>query len=169
MKTEAASVTTPPAVHPLRRFFKFAAVGGSGVFVNFGVVWFCEAWLLATLPTVDFPIIGPLQTSAFFSLLAGILVSIFSNFVINDAWTWADRTKAHSWLTRCRDFYITNGIAAGLQFAVAWALFRTGAFDVVVMSVDLGPWSTRLASLAAILIATPLNFVVNNVWTVRER
>ncbi len=169
MESKTADTLATRELPALQRFFRFALVGGSGVVVNFGVVWTCESVLLKGLPLLQLPFFGTFEATAFFSLLAGILVSIFTNFVINDSWTWADRSKAAAWPTRCRDFYITNVLAAGLQFAVAWALFKTGVFEITVLGVHLHPWSTRLASLAAILIATPLNFVVNNVWTFRQR
>jgi dolichol-phosphate mannosyltransferase len=169
MDNDAANTLVQHQIPALHRFLRFALVGGSGVVVNFAVVWICESLIFNGLPLLQLPLIGSFEATAFFSLLAGIVVSILSNFIINDAWTWADRSKTTPWLSRCRDFYITNGLAAGLQFAVAWALFKTGVFEISVVGLNIAPWSTRLASLAAIIIATPLNFVVNNVWTFRER
>lgn len=151
------------------RFLRFAAVGGSGVFVNFGVVWLTEVALRASLNPVEFPLLGTVDAVSLLALIAGILVSIFTNFLINDSWTWGDRAKTSPWLARCRDFYVTNGLAAGLQLAVAWALVNFAVFHFTLFGFDLTSWSVRLASLSAIAIATPLNYVVNNVWTFRER
>lgn len=139
------------------------------MFVNFGVVWLVELALRDALQPVTLAPLGTVDVVSLLALVAGILVSIFTNFLINDAWTWGDRSKTSSWLARCRTFYVTNGLAAGLQLAVAWALVTFAVFHSVVFGFDLTPWSVRLASLSAIAIATPLNYVVNNVWTFRDR
>lgn len=151
------------------RFVRFAVTGASGVFVNLAVVWSVEA---ALLPAAGVREAGPfahehlVQLTA---LVAGIVVSIFTNFLINDRWTWGDVAKRAAWGERCRDFYLANGIAAGLQLALAWSFLRLGVFEIAPAGVDLTPWATRLASLAAILVATPLNFAVNHLWTFRAR
>lgn len=168
-ETEPAAPLLAPSAAVRWRFLRFAAVGGSGVFVNFGVVWLAELALRATLQPVELPLLGTVDAVSLFALVAGILVSIFTNFLINDAWTWGDRSKTASWLARCRAFYVTNGLAAGLQLAVAWALVNFAVFHIVLFGFDLTAWSVRLASLSAIAIATPLNYVVNNVWTFRDR
>jgi dolichol-phosphate mannosyltransferase len=166
---DSATPLLKPSAAVKWRFLRFAAVGGSGVVVNFAVVWLAEMALRASLDPVEFPLLGTVDAVSLFALIAGILVSIFTNFLINDAWTWGDRSKTSAWLARCRDFYVTNGLAAGLQLAVAWTLVNFAVFHIVVFGLDLTSWSVRLASLSAIAIATPLNYVVNNVWTFRDR
>lgn len=143
-----------------RRFVKFALVGGSGVLVNLGVVWLVGLLVVAEGPRIDR-----------IAILSGILVSIFTNFLINDAWTWGDRQKngvAH-WFQRCAFFYVTNGLAAGLQFAVSISVLPWLAFDVAPLGIDPAAIRAPLASLIGIAIATPLNYMVNNLLTFRER
>jgi len=155
-----------------RRFIKFGIVGSSGVIVNLGVVTLCSLVLFASMGTHTFPGIGAVALGDFLALVAGIVVSIMTNFLINDTWTWGDRVKApgvRPWLRRCRDFYVSNGLAATLQFAVAWGVLQSGVFDTQIFGVALGAYQASIASLVGILIATPLNFIVNNLWTFRDQ
>lgn len=158
-----------------RRFVKFALVGGSGVVVNVGVVWLLQLLFDGMLPErID---LGPLGTPTgakleeAAALVGGILVSIFTNFIINDRWTWGDRDKTASggWLTRCLRFYLTNGIAASLQFGAALLTVRFWPFASAPFGWDPGSVRVICASLVGIAVATPLNYVVNNIWTFRDR
>jgi putative flippase GtrA len=66
-----------------RRFVKFCVVGASGVVVNLAFVWLGQSL---------FSELEPKQRDLVASLL-GILVSVFGNFLLNNQWTWRDRTK----------------------------------------------------------------------------
>lgn len=133
-----------------RRFIKFCVVGSSGVVVNLVVMWLtglalagesAETWVDVAASAV------------------GILVSVFTNFLINDGWTWGDRQKG----TRKRDFvgrvaryYIASGLAIAIQFGTAQLL-------VFVVGVD-----KYLAQVLGILLGTAFNYVANNRWTFRH-
>lgn len=142
-----------------RRFVKFALVGGSGVFVNLGVVALVGIVTVAEGPAIDR-----------LAIFAGIFVSIFTNFLINDSWTWGDREKrgARHWLQRCAFFYVTNGLAAGLQFVVSLSVLPWLAFGSAPLGLDPSSLRAPLASLVGIAVATPLNYVVNNLLTFRD-
>jgi putative flippase GtrA len=167
---ENGSAVAPPT-RAAARFLKFGVVGASGVVVNLVVVALCERVLLAGMSPEFVERFGYGDIRGTLAILAGIVVSIFTNFVLNDAWTWGDRPKGGviEWLGRCLHFYVTNGVAAGLQFAVAWSLFHFGVLARVVLGIDLTPYNAMMCSLVAIGIATPLNFLVNHFWTFRER
>ena len=62
-----------------RRFVQFCLVGLSGVVVNMGVFWFFTR------------IVGLSEPYDLVALILGIIASIFSNFVLNDIWTFRDR------------------------------------------------------------------------------
>ncbi len=152
------------------RFVKFAIVGGSGVFVNLAAQRI--AWsMLGGLGAATLPLVGTVELANPASILIGIVVSILTNFLLNDAWTWGDRAKGTfvDTLRRCRDFYVTNSLAGGLQFAVAGVCLYFGLWDHAVFGVDLAGWDATLSSLVGIIVATPLNYLVNNVWTFRDR
>jgi putative flippase GtrA len=145
------------------RLVRFGVVGASGVVVNLGVAKlvmssFAEPFAKGT-------------TAAYLSLAAGIVVSIFSNFVINDAWTWGDRDKAAGlapWLRRCGRFYVTSAAAATLQGILATAIYR--GWHPIEGFVWMSPedWRLTLSGCVAIVIAMPLNFIANHFWTFRR-
>lgn len=169
--TDENGMSAPAGPGTVARFVRFGVVGASGVFVNLAVVALFERVILADLDPHLVERFGYGDIRGTLAILAGIVVSIFTNFVLNDAWTWGDRPKggALAWVRRCLHFYVTNGAAAGLQFGVAWALLHFGVFARSVAGLDLTPFEAMMCSLAAIAVATPLNFAVNHFWTFRER
>lgn len=158
-----------------RRFVKFAIVGGSGVFVNVGVVAISRLVLAGTFPAVlELGALGTPEGASVESAIAiaiGILVSIFTNFVINDRWTWGDRDKTNpgGFAARCARFYLTNGIAASLQLVVSMITLRFWPFELAPWGLDPETLRAVGSSIVGIAVATPLNYLVNNVWTFRDR
>jgi len=133
-----------------RRFLKFCFVGASGVPVNLACTWVGYHLLFSPL--------GEDWRKAS-SFLFGIAISIFTNFLLNDIWTWRDRPKTGAWglFGRLARFYLVSSVAACLQFGTAMAL-----------SLWLG-FHFLMAQLFGIALATAVNFVVNNVWTFRDK
>ena len=146
-----------------RRFVKFGLVGGSGVFVNLAVALaFSRVVLVAW---ADRDLADQIAT------LAGILVSIFTNFLINDSWTWGDRDKragTRSWMKRCGFYYATNGVAGALQWAVSAFTITLIAVEGHIVGFEAASVRAGLAALVGIAVATPLNYVINNKVTFRE-
>src|SRR5262245_41946521 len=66
------------------RFLKFAMVGISGVLVNEGLLWLCTELFFTPLPHDVRILVGG---------AVAIGGSIFTNFLLNDVWTWGDREK----------------------------------------------------------------------------
>jgi dolichol-phosphate mannosyltransferase len=131
-----------------RRFIKFCIVGASGVFVNLGFVWLGQRFLFPDLETVW-------RNGA--SFLLGVMVATFSNFLLDDSWTWGDRDKTrHGFISRMLRFYLVSSLAIGIQWLVAMTL---SSFWLTI--------HYQLAQLAGIAAATGLNFVANNIWTFR--
>lgn len=161
--TSADSAPNPVPATTRTRVLRFAVVGASGVGVNVVAAWLSFRLLFLPLwGTAPYA-----QTSA--SAL-GIVVSILTNFLLNDAWTWGDRRSAYrrSFGRRCVDFYAASSLAALVQLGV----FR-GSIALLSIESGLGPLSaTELevsaAQLIGIAVATPLNFVVNHLWTFRS-
>lgn len=137
-------------VSGLTRLVKFGSVGVSGVGVNLLFVW------------IGVQIFGgfadPIRDASASAL--GIVVSIFTNFLLNDTWTWGDRRKG----PRLRDlgarlgaFCAASSVAAVVQFGVAQGLVHG-------MGVNL-----YLAQSIGIGLASIVNFVANHVWTFRDQ
>lgn len=133
-----------------RRFIKFCIVGGSGVFVNLFFVW-------SGFNFIFFFFVEEIRKTL--SSLFGIIISIFTNFLLNDLWTWADRDKSkkYGFFIRMAKFYLVSTIAASVQFGVY--LFFTFYLNFHYL----------LSQLIGIAIATVINFVVNNIWTFKRQ
>ncbi|MCB9786955.1 MAG: GtrA family protein [Deltaproteobacteria bacterium] len=133
-----------------RRFIKFCVVGSSGVVVNLVVMWLTAHALAGTMEAT----LVDVAASA-----VGILVSVFTNFVINDVWTWGDRQKGRrrrDFLGRVARYYIASGLAIAIQFGTAQTLVFVVGFD------------KYLAQVLGILLGTAFNYVANNRWTFRH-
>lgn len=128
-----------------RRFIKFCLVGGSGVPINLG---FTNLGFYALFAGLD------MAKRQAFSSIFGIIISIFSNFILNDYWTWKDRKSAHShFLKRLIKFYLISSLSSGVQFGTAMVLMRWNNLNI------------SLAQLVGIALATVINYLVNNFWT----
>jgi len=136
----AVLVTASPADS---RLWKFLLVGASGVVVNMVVFW------LLTHPVgVHFMRAG---------IVAG-LVSTFTNFLLNNVYTWADRKEGSlsSFLQRMGKYYMATWLGYLVYLGFLWGLTRVGLIPMV-------------ANLIAIGLGGLLNFVVHNLWTWRQR
>jgi putative flippase GtrA len=132
-----------------RRFIKFCVVGTSGIPVNLLCTW-------AAYHLLFFALDEAWRKAA--AYLFGIAVSTFTNFLLNDLWTWRDREKvAEGFLGRMLRFYLVSSVAAGIQFGTAMGL---------TLGLDL---HYLLAQLIGIALATAVNFIVNNIWTFRGK
>jgi len=152
----------------LTRLYRFGLVGLSGVVVN-----------LAALALLSG--LGLLSTVA--SALA-IELSILSNFLLNDRWTFVERRAGSAW-SRALRFQLVSLVGALMQwgtFVVMGALFAltdlsdggwaryepvwegAGLLGLIQSPPELGPWRYA-AQLIGIAVATSWNFLVNLSWT----
>jgi dolichol-phosphate mannosyltransferase len=129
----------------LTRFIKFGIVGGSGIFVNMGFLWFFTE------------IIG------IFYLISSVLaiaLAMISNFIWNDLWTWRDRGEPgiKAYLTRMAKFILVSSIAAYIgNLGILWIL--THFFHIYYL----------ISNLIGIAVGTILNYSVNNFWTFKSK
>lgn len=134
----------------LWRVIKFGVVGTSGVFVNMGLFALCNEVLFGGLPD---------QSRLLLAGVVAVALSILTNFLLNDAWTWRDRRRSglRPFVGRMAKYYVVAGAAGLVQLAVL-AL--------------LGQWvgiNDYVANLAGILAGTLINFFVNHLWTFKAR
>jgi len=146
-----------------RRFVKFLVVGGSGVPVNLGAVFVATAVLPGSLSA------DVRDTTAYF---AGIALSIFTNFLLNNCWTWGDRTTGRpgGFLARLGKFYLVSAAAALVQLAtsaILSGLMRGTDFFSLPIHGEYRVYHV-LAPLAGILLGLAINFGVNDLWTFRR-
>jgi len=166
-----------------RRVIKFLVVGTSGVPVNVGVVWVTthlltpemlvgpRQWLAEALGVPTLTAMG-LRDIVAYGL--GILVSILTNFLLNNFWTWGDRVVGDSrgrFFRRLVTFYLVSSLAAAVQLVTSSgvsALVRGNAFFNQVIEGDFRVYHA-FAPMVGILAGMTINFVINNWWTFRRR
>jgi len=144
------------------RFLKFSVVGGSGVMVNLGVYALLTGW-----GGLDFPH-GRLLAYAL-----SVEISIVTNFLLNDAWTFRDRVvHSEPFVTRGVRFHVVS--LAG--FAINWGTFALLNLLFPAFSAQPLPVLSALPGLAGlsgdyafailgILLGTAVNYLGNLKWT----
>ena len=124
-----------------RTFVKFGITGLSGVFVNLGA----------------FQLMLHLNLHALIASPIAIELSIISNFLINNSWTFRDRTMTGTNRIRGLKFHLVSittlvlsyGTFAALRFLIPYA-------------------SPVILQGCAIIPAVLFNFTLNSSWTFRE-
>ena len=123
------------------RVLKFAVVGLSGIVVNMAVLFFCTEIL---------------KIIYWISSIIAIEISIITNFMLNDVWTWKERSKKRL-LHRITQYHISVGFTA-IVFNWLLLILLTEIFNVYYL----------LSNLIGILVGTASNFVLNDLWTFRK-
>jgi dolichol-phosphate mannosyltransferase len=123
------------------RLFKFATVGISGVGVNMFFFWFFHR-----VVGIDYKI----------ACTIAVELSIVSNFLLNNAWTFRDVTKASPFATRLARFHVAAAGGFIVNFAILYGL-------VEFWNVVKEP-----ANLAGIAVAFVWNYAFNVKWTWRQ-
>jgi dolichol-phosphate mannosyltransferase len=145
--TLQAPTPTPPPVHVRVRhgmrhphnwlqLVKFVAVGGSGYLVNLGVYTLVHHGIG----------IGHIRSAT-----AAFMVAVFNNFWWNRHWTFGART-GHAGFQGAR-FFAVSGAAFLVALSVSQLLVSTTHLPDVV------------AQAISIVVATPLNFIGNKMWS----
>jgi dolichol-phosphate mannosyltransferase len=123
----------------LTRILKFIGVGLSGTVVNLGIL------KLLTLFTTWNPMV---------QLIPGIEISIITNFLFNDYFTFADRRtgKTRSLIYRLLKYNLVSLVSAFVNWGAASIL--------IAMGLD-----TILAEFIGIVIGFVINYVFSSLWT----
>ena len=166
-----------------RRLIKFLVVGASGVPVNLCTVWLVTTFLppdaLAGLRDLAADIFdySPLTRTGVRDIVAyglAIAVSIFTNYLLNSAWTWGDRVAADEsggFIWRLAKFYLVSSVAAAVQLGTSTfvsASVRSSELWNTVISGEFRLYHA-FSPVVGILAGLTINFVVNNLWTFRRR
>lgn len=125
------------------RLVKFGIVGGSGVFVNMFLLWFCKDQLSIPLTIASLIAIG---------------VSIFTNFVLNNFWTWRDSStkNKYSFLHRMWRYYITASLSATINY-----------ITLIVLSEYVGIYYL-ISNLIGIGFGMVFNFGLGEFWVFKK-
>lgn len=122
----------------VRQFFKFSAVGASGLVVNFIVAHVLQK-------TTDL--------SWFLDFAIGFMVGGVSNYLLNRVWTFGSRR---------------NPLLEGLQFLAVSAVALIVGKLVFAVAEDTGFHHFTTTWLVATLSGTFINFFLNKYWTFRH-
>ena len=173
------SKTTPEQ----RRLVKFMVVGGSGALVNLLAVFAATAAMPADLfnglrdllaSLFSFQALTCVGVRDIVVYLIGIVISIFTNFLLNNYWTWGDRVRANpggGFLPRLAMFYLVSSVAASVQLAVSSLLspqMRATEFFNMQIWGDYRFYHIAAPSIG-ILAGLVINYVANNIWTFRKK
>jgi putative flippase GtrA len=179
LMTWIRSKTTPEQ----RRLVKFLVVGGSGVPVNLIAVFIATAVMPAamflgardTLASIfSFDQLTAVGVRDIVVYIIGIVISIFTNFLLNNYWTWGDRVRSNpggGFFARLAKFYLVCSIAASVQLAVSSLLSpQLRASEIFSLQI----WGDYrlyhiVAPSAGILVGLAINYVANNIWTFRKK
>jgi dolichol-phosphate mannosyltransferase len=128
----------------VRRIVKFGLVGAWGFVVNMFLLWFLTE---------------NVGLFYLFSSLIAIEISLLSNYVFNDLWTWHDRGKGgkKEYFKRMLQYHVTASAAMLTNIAILWSL--TELFDVYYLA----------SNVFGILCGSVLNFFVNDRWTFKHK
>ena len=122
----------------LEEFIKFAMVGGTGVFVNMGLLFMLTRYL-----SVQLEIASPVA----------IEVSILSNFILNNAWTFSKRDIQVSFWSRLIRYHLVTGLAGVVNYLV------------LLLLVNLFGLHDLISNLIGITCGMFINFFLNSLWT----
>lgn len=157
----------------LRQFLRFGIVGGSGVLVNLAVGILLHRMNGGTVNAGD-PLIPFGDDLAFryrnFVWIASFLVANLWNYQLNRMWTF----KGHQvgWWRGFWPFLAVGSVAMVVGLVIQWALTHPGTpfyLSSDWFTEDVGLRSREYwAQVIAILVTTPINFVVNKLWTFRR-
>jgi dolichol-phosphate mannosyltransferase len=124
----------------LVRFLKFCLVGGSGVFVNTGMLWLLHdkaGWEIS------------------YALIAAIETAIITNFVLNNYITFSDYRKPGL------KSFIGNFLRFNL-FSVPGGILN---WVTTVVLTNTHTASYLIFNMVGIAIAMLWNYIANNLWT----
>ena len=120
----------------LLKFIKFCMVGFSGVFVDFGITYFCKEVL---------------KVQKYYANAIGFTTAATTNYVLNRTWTFHSKNP-HVVMEFSR-FFIIALIGLGINSAIIWLM--NGKFKV----------NFYLSKLIGTIIVTGWNFLINAYFT----
>ncbi len=119
---------------------KFSLVGLSGIFVNQGTLS-----LVHQLMNIDVKYAG----------IIAIELSILSNFLLNNFWTWK-KGKSRGFLLRFLKYHLVTLISGGINYIILLSLVSIGL-------------NYLIANLIGIGIGMIINFIINHKWTFNKQ
>jgi len=127
----------------LRRIIKFGMVGVSGLLVNSVVLWLThDEW----------------NISLFMASPIAIIAAIFSNFLLNDFWTWRENRdfRHYTFGHRLARYYLSASVGALINYVV------------LLLLTKIAGWNYLISNLTGIAGGMFSNFILSEWWVFRE-
>jgi dolichol-phosphate mannosyltransferase len=124
----------------MKEFIKFAVVGVSGVLVNMGFLF-----VFTRYAGIKIEFASPMA----------IELSILTNFLLNNAWTFRRRDTKIGFGGRILRYHLVTAVAGGVNYAT------------LLILANLAGMHDMLANLIGIGLGTFINFFLNSLWTWR--
>jgi len=116
-------------------FGKFAIVGVTGIFINQGLLtFFVENGMRVGIASI-----------------IAIEVSILTNFLLNNFWTWQQKGKTGFW-KRFLKYHLVTAVSGGINWIALKILTSLGLHYFISNLIGIG-------------LGTGINFLLNNFWT----
>lgn len=125
-----------------RTFIKFAIVGATGVIVNLGSFTILLNWGL----------------NKFIASPVSIEISIISNFLLNNYWTFSDRSTKDKISLKGLKFNIVSFVALGVSYST-----------FVILSLVFPRLTPQINQAIGIIPAMFVNYFLNSYWTFKEK
>ncbi|MFV8380545.1 GtrA family protein [Corynebacterium hindlerae] len=160
-----------------RQFIKFGIVGGSGVPVNLLVAYLAlKISVFSGGPDYHEAVLGipgtPFNIRGFHVFQAiAFLVANMWNYQLNRTWTFGGLEK-RSWLRGFFPFLTTGLLALLVQMAVSTLMLNpTSPLALPDFLDDSSGLKNRFywAQAISILVAMPVNFIINKLWAFRTK
>ena len=124
-----------------KTFMRFVTVGASGVLVNLG----------------SFTVLISSGLNKFLASPISIELSIISNFLLNNFWTFSERKTKHRFHIKELKFNIVSLIALGISYST-----------FVMLNLLLPNEAPQIHQALGIILATLANYFLNSYWTFRS-
>ena len=125
----------------LPRVLKFGVVGGSGLVVDTFFLWF-----FTEIAGLYYLVSSPLATE----------LSIVSNFVLNNFWTFRRSSDRSGLFPRMLKFHVTSVAGFVIKFTILIVLTRLAGLHYLI------------SNLVGVLVAFAWNYTINVYWTWRD-
>lgn len=159
----------------IRQFIQFSFIGGTGVVVNSLVVFVMTALAHTLLHISENDAIANILFTRF-NIRIYHLITVIA-FLVANLWNyslnrrWAFKTSSVSWLQGMSKFMLAGiaGLIASL-FVTTIFMHKGSPFYLSNPIFDSGSFIFNrfyLANILSIVASTPVNFIINKLWTFR--
>ncbi len=150
-RVNSLAPTRVKEAHPeVKRFIKFAIVGGIGALLDFAV-------LNGLIFGLGFP--------KFYANIVSTCCAILSNFTWNRLWTFPE-SREHALHSQFGKFLVVNIVGLAINQAVFVVTDNFIFLPLLTQAHEI--WAINLAKACAIGVVLFWNFGINRIWTYRH-